>query len=57
MRAHTAPRRKKTQNARATAETQPTPLRVPSQIAPNVQRAHNVALIVRRRGRRFPHCL
>jgi hypothetical protein len=39
------------------AYTQPNSVRSPSQIVPNVQRARNRALIARRRGGRFPHCL
>jgi hypothetical protein len=35
----------------------PKSVRSPSQIAPNVQRARNRALIARRRGGRFPDCL
>ena len=50
-------RGKRTQNARAMAYMQPYSMRSPSQIAPNVQRARNRALIARWRGGRFPDCL
>jgi len=58
MRAHTAPHKRKRKTLA------PRPIRSPTQCVPplktcylNVQQARNRALIARRRGGHFPHCL